>query len=180
MKGVVFNLLEEAITAEYGEDTWDALLAAAGLHGAYTSLGNYPDAELMALVNVASGKLNVPPSDVVRWFGRKALPMLAARYPKFFTPHTTSRTFVLTLNDIIHPEVRKLYPQASVPDFEFDATEPRALKLVYRSRKKLCHFAEGLIEGTADHYHETVQLSQPECMHRGDQRCVIVCAFPER
>jgi hypothetical protein len=177
MKGVVFNLLEEAVTTAYGEDTWDTLLASASLHGAYTSLGSYPDSELLALVDAASGKLNLPPADIVRWFGRKALPLLATRYPKFFAPHRSSRSFVLTLNDIIHPEVRKIYPQASVPDFAFDTSDPKGLKLIYSSPKKLCHFAEGLIEGTADHYGETVSISQSECMHQGDARCVIVCSF---
>src|SRR5438874_2247890 len=43
MKGVVFNLLEEIVVREHGEETWDLLLERAGLGGVYTSLGNYPD-----------------------------------------------------------------------------------------------------------------------------------------
>ena len=43
MKGVVFNLLEQLVARDFGEDTWDALLDASGLEGAYTSLGSYPD-----------------------------------------------------------------------------------------------------------------------------------------
>ena len=39
MKGVVFNLLEQLVARDYGEDTWDALLDAGGLDGVYTSLG---------------------------------------------------------------------------------------------------------------------------------------------
>lgn len=177
MKGIVFDLLEKAVTEAYGEDTWDALLASSGVHGAYTSLGSYPDSDLFALVDAASGALKVPPEDVVRWFGRKALPELAARYPGFFTPHSDARSFVLTLNDIIHPEVRKLYPQASVPDFVFDATRPGALRMTYASPKRLCHFAEGLLLGTGDHFHERVEVAQPECMHKGAARCVIDVSF---
>ncbi len=30
MKGVVFNLLEEAVTRAFGADTWDALVDDAG------------------------------------------------------------------------------------------------------------------------------------------------------
>ena len=40
---VVFNLLEEIVVREHGEETWDLLLERAGLGGVYTSLGNYPD-----------------------------------------------------------------------------------------------------------------------------------------
>ena len=49
MKGIVFNLLEEAVSSTYGDAAWDRLLDAAGLEGAYTSLGSYDDAEIAAL-----------------------------------------------------------------------------------------------------------------------------------
>ncbi len=81
------------------------------------------DEELGRLVGAASEKLGQPPQDIVRWFGREALPALAQAYPGFFTGHTETRSFVLTLNDIIHPEVRKLYPGADVPVFDFDEAD---------------------------------------------------------
>ncbi|MBN3851729.1 heme NO-binding protein, partial [Paraburkholderia sp. Ac-20342] len=37
MKGIVFNLLEELVRREHGEDAWDDLLDAAHVQGAYTS-----------------------------------------------------------------------------------------------------------------------------------------------
>ena len=55
MKGVVFNLLEAVVEEEHGEAAWDGLLDATGLDGSYTSLGNYPDADLVGLVGAASG-----------------------------------------------------------------------------------------------------------------------------
>ena len=84
MKGVVFNLLEAVVQREYDDDTWDALLEQANVGGAYTSLGNYPDEEMMKLVAAASSLLKTPPDDIVRWFGRNALPLLAQKHPHFF------------------------------------------------------------------------------------------------
>src|SRR5437660_10685655 len=100
MKGIVFNLLEEVVRREYGEDTWDSLLEAAQLEGVYTSLGNYSDAELLQLVAAAATMLRLAPEAVVRWFARNALPLLAEKYPRFFAPHVSVRTFLLTLNSI--------------------------------------------------------------------------------
>jgi hypothetical protein len=177
VKGVVFNLLEEVVSREHGEDTWDALLEEAGLDGAYTSLGSYPDSDLLRLVDAASEALGVSPDEVVRWFGRNALPLLAPDYPRFFAPHTSARSFVLTLNDIIHPEVRKLYPGVDVPVFDFDASSEQVLAMGYSSRRKLCAFAEGMIEGAAAHYGERVSISQPRCMNRGDQACLLELTF---
>lgn len=173
MKGIVYNLLEACVSSEYGEDSWDDLLAAAGLEGAYTSLGSYPDEDLFALVAAASVSLDEPADGVIRWFGRSAMPLLATQYPDFFEPHDNTRAFVLTLNGIIHPEVRKLYPGADVPVFSFDGSSDHLLVMQYHSARKLCAFAEGLLEGAAQHYGEQISIEQPRCMLRGDERCVL-------
>ncbi len=177
MKGIVFNLLEKAVSEQYGEDTWDKLLEAAGSEGVYTSLGSYPDAEILKIVQAASTALNLPANDILRWFGQKALPMLAQQYPDFFKPHTTTKPFLLTLNNIIHPEVRKLYPAAEVPDFDFSSPNPAQLIMGYSSSRKFCAFAEGLIQGAAAHFNEKIDIQQPQCMHRGDKKCTLVCSF---
>ncbi len=177
MKGIVFNLLEEVVRRDYGEDTWDALLEAAELDGVYTSLGSYADEELIKLVGAASKALDTPPDEVIRWFGRNAIPLLAERYPLFFEPHTTTRSFILTLNDIIHPEVRKIYPGAQVPVFEFDTSSDGVVQMTYYSERKLCALAEGMIEGAAALFGEQVRLEHPKCMLRGDESCQLTIAF---
>ena len=177
MKGIVFNLFEEVVRREHGEDAWDDLIDEADVAGAYTSLGNYDDTDLSSLVSAAARSLNRRPYDIVRWFGREALPLLARKYPTLFARHATTRSFILTLNDIIHPEVRKLYPGADVPEFEFDVSSPDVLVMNYRSARRLCGFAEGLVEGAAAHFGESVLFEQPRCMLRGDPTCVFRISF---
>jgi hypothetical protein len=177
VKGIIFNVVEEVVTDRYGDDAWDSLLDAAELDGSYTSLGSYPDDDLFRLVAAASDVLSVPADDVVRSLGEGAIPLLAQRYPQFFAQHGSTQSFLLTLNDIIHPEVRKLYPGAVVPDFDFAFDDGGHLLLGYRSQRRLCTLAEGFILGAARHYGESVALTQVECMHRGDDKCVIRCVF---
>jgi hypothetical protein len=171
VKGIVFNVLEEIVTREHGEDAWDDLLDDARLGGSYTSLGNYGDEDLTRLVDAASARLGVPPNDIVRWFGRNAAPRFRERYPGFFAPHDSTRPFVLTLNEIIHPEVRKLYPGADVPVFDFDTSSEEVLVMGYHSARKMCAFAEGLLQGAGDVFGERVTIEQPVCMNRGDEHC---------
>jgi predicted hydrocarbon binding protein len=153
------------------------VLDAAGSKGVYTAVGSYPDQELTSLVGAAAGMLDVTPDDLVREFGRKAIPHFAERYPQFFAPHSDTRSFVLTLNEVIHPEVRKLFPGADVPTFEFSLPDERTVELAYVSTRRLCSFAEGLVLGSTEHFGETVEMRQTSCMKRGDPRCVLVCSF---
>jgi hypothetical protein len=177
VKGIVFNLLEEVVTHAHGEHVWDALLAAAELNGSYTSLGSYPDEHMRRLVQAASSALHVPPNEVLRWFGQQAMPRLAQRYPAFFSGQESSRYFVLSVNRIIHPEVRKLYAGADVPVFDFSDAPDGALMLGYRSPRKLCALAQGFIEGAAAHFHESVAVEHETCMHNGDAECRLRLQF---
>lgn len=176
MKGVIFNLLEEVVSEHHGDSTWEALLDAAHSDGVYTSLGSYPDAELIALVEAASKLTGTPVRTLLHWFGLNALPKLAERYPGFFESAPDARSFILSVNTIIHPEVRKLYAGAGCPHFHFAETE-NTLTLGYRSPRKLCDLAHGFAEAVASHYGETVSFSQPACMHDGAPSCQLVVTW---
>jgi len=120
VKGIIFNLLEDVVTAEHGVEEWEQVLDRAGLDGSYTAVGSYDDAQFTALLAALPGGPSVSSDDRLRSFGRSAMKLLARRYPVFFRGHGATRSFILTLNQIIHPEVRKLYPGADVPVFDFD------------------------------------------------------------
>ncbi|MBS1808147.1 MAG: heme NO-binding domain-containing protein [Acidobacteria bacterium] len=177
MKGIVFNLLEEVTCQQLGEETWDTLLEDAEMDGAYTSLGSYPDEDLMRLVAAASARLSLSPDEVVRWFGVHALPLMAKRYGQFFEGHRSTRQFLLTLNGVIHPEVLKLYPGADTPEFDYDLSSEDRLVMEYKSRRRMCAFAEGLITGAAAHYGEEVTIQRPKCVNRGDEQCLFHLSF---
>ena len=173
MKGIVFNLLEEVVIAQHGEAAWDTLLDATGLAGSYTSLGSYPDEEIVKLVVAGANALSLSPAEVLRWFGRQAIPLLAKRYPVFFNGHRTAQSFILSVNDIIHPEVRKLYAGAHCPIFRFEQKADGMLLLTYDSPRKLCALAHGFIEGAGDHYGEAMNVEHLTCMHNGDSKCLL-------
>ena len=180
MKGIVFNLLEEVVSRNHSEDTWDDILEAAELEGAYTSLGNYPDEDLGKLVGAASSALEKPTEEIVRWFGTKVLPLLAERYPNFFEEHKCARSFLLSLNGIHHTEVCKIYPNADVPDFTFHPSSDDVLVMEYNSHRQMCAFAEGLIRGAAAYFGEQVAIEQPRCLLRGERSVHIPYYLPQR
>lgn len=173
MKGIIFNLLEDVVSRHHGEAAWEKLLDQAGVSGAYTSLGSYPDGELERLVQTAADTLSISPGECLRWFGRAAMPLLAERYPAFFTGHRTTLPFLISVNDIIHPEVRKIHPGAHCPVFRFEQTADGALHMAYESPRRLCTLAEGFIEGAADHFGETATVAHLRCAAKGDRECLL-------
>lgn len=176
MKGVIFNILEQAVVRAHGDAAWDALLERSGADGAYTAVGSYDDGELFRIVGAASELLGLEPDEIVRWFGREAIGLLFDRYP-YDEDHDCTSAFLRTLDDIVHPEVEKLYPGAIVPRFEYEGEARNHVILHYRSPRRLCTLAEGMIEGAAARFGETVEIEHRTCLKRGDDRCSFVCDF---
>ena len=74
---------------------------------------------------------------------------------------------------MIHPEVRKLYPGATPPDFDITDIDAETVHLRYVSERKMSVLAEGFILGVAAHLGETVTVDQPEAGHVSPSDCVI-------
>lgn len=184
MKGIIFNLLEEVVTTHRGEKAWDEILESSGVDGAYTSLGNYPEEEFASLLAALSRQSGRTGREALKWFGQLAMPHLADRYPEFFRAHKDMYSFLMSLNDVIHAEVRKLYPGADVPVFEFEtpsgATAHDTLIMHYRSKRKLCQLAEGFIAGASEQFGELATVTQSSCMLDGAPECTFVCRFQKR
>lgn len=166
----MFNLLEDVLADQYGPAAWDQLLDETGLAGVYAALGTYPDAEFVRLIDGGAHLANCSRDDMLRLFGKAAFPRLADRYPKFLHGISDARTLLLSVNRVVHMEVRKLYTGAGCPHLRF-AIAPKKLRIGYTSPRRLCALAEGLILGAAHHFGEQIELHHPECVHRGDAAC---------
>ena len=173
MKGIVFNLLEEVVTRDFGADAWDGILEISQGAGAYTSLGNYSDAEMLSLVSAAAAQLQITAPEVLRWFGENAMPLLKERYGVLFANHGSSRSFVLSVNSIIHPEVRKLYSGANCPFFHFREGGDGSVMMEYGSSRKMCDLAHGFVRGAAKIFGEDVMIPHHTCMNHGANKCLM-------
>ena len=173
MKGIVFNILNEMVEEKFGLAAWDGLLDATDLDGVYVATETYPDEELLSLVGAAETATGIPAADLVKAFGEYMVPKFAANYPVFFEDQPNLKAFLLTVDQVIHVEVRKLYPEAGLPEFQYEDANDDELTMLYKSPRKLCSLAEGLISGSAKHFAETYQLKHDICMHKGDDHCAL-------
>jgi hypothetical protein len=145
--------------------------------GIFVGPKNYPDDDLFGLVAMASKVTGAPADSLVRGFGRYLFPKLAELYPVFLKPGMTAKSFLMSVDRIIHVEIRKLDAQAALPTMTYEDLGPNKLALVYRSPRNLCELALGLIEGVGVHFGEPVVLAQPACRKLGAEACRIECEF---
>ncbi len=160
MKGVIFNAVESAVVELFDEDMWDAILDGAEVEGAYTALGSYPDAELMAIVASACALTGRSVDDLLRTIGRHGLPALARSIDDPCEQYDCALDFIAGIHEVIHVEVRKADRDAEPPIVVVDrASEDRAF-VHYRSDRGLPSLAEGLLVGAGDLFGETLEVER--------------------
>lgn len=153
MKGIVFTEFVDMVEARFSADMVDDIIDDAALPngGAYTAVGTYDHAELVSMVVALSQRTGVAVPELVRAFGRHLFGRFYAGYPRFFEGVTGAVPFLAGIEDVIHAEVLKLYPDAQLPRFECTPTA-NGLVMVYRSPRHFHDLALGLIEGAVAHW----------------------------
>jgi predicted hydrocarbon binding protein len=176
MKGIVFVKFNEFIEELWGVEFWDELLNDAELpsEGIYTTVGTYDDQELFTLIDLVVNKQNISAKDTQFAFGKWVFKELYKLAPAGAHDFKDVFEFLHAAQGFIHVEVKKLNPDALLPEFEFLSETPKQLSFHYQSPRKLCFFCEGIVHGLALHTGQQVKVSQSECEHEGAQRCVIV------
>jgi hypothetical protein len=159
MKGMVFTEFLEMVEDRWSPDMVDTLLDEVPLEsgGSYTSVGVYGHEELVALVQGLSLRVGTPMPDLVRGFGAHLFGRFVAGHPKLFVGIDDAFDFLSRIEDMIHVEVLKLYPDASLPRFDIERDGDR-LTLIYRSSRHFEDLAHGLVEGCLAHYGERADI----------------------
>lgn len=173
MKGIVFTTFNDMVEQKIGIDVWDAVLEAVNpeSQGIYTAVEDFPDDELFSMITELSDRTGTPAIELVRAFGQYLFHALAVKHAIFVQQKPDFLEFLKSIDDVIHREVEKLYQNPNLPSIKWEQSDSKSLTLFYRSPRKLCHLAEGLIKGAAEHYGVEYTLRHDVCMHRGSDHC---------
>lgn len=157
MKGIVFVELLKMAEDAFGEDAVDAVLDNLDLStgGAFTSVGTYPCSDLVAMVGGFSRMSGLPGDALQRQFGHWMMTRFTELYPEFFKDKPDALSMLEAIEDEVHVEVRKLYPDAELPNFKTRRMAPDALEMEYVSARPLVPFCHGLIEACLDVFGST-------------------------
>ncbi|WP_414475075.1 heme NO-binding domain-containing protein [Microvirga sp. M2] len=160
MKGIVFTEFLEMVEKKFSPELADSIIEEAELPsgGAYTSVGTYDHREMVQLVSCLSKETGISTADLLRSFGIYMFGRFYVLFPQYFDGIDTSFRFLEKIENYIHVEVRKLYPDAELPSFECDTSQPGCLRLTYRSTRPFASLAEGLIRGCVAHFGEDADV----------------------
>jgi hypothetical protein len=164
MKGVVFTQFIELVEDKFGFDVVDQMIEKAALehNGIYTQAGYYPAEELFSLVKALSEITQLEQNELVYIYGEHLFPILVSIYPNKDDLHHNSFDFIANVDNIVHPEVQKLYPDSELPEFTTVSMDDTQLKVRYRSTKPLMDFARGLMVGCIKYFKEDIEVEQGE------------------
>ncbi|MBM04797.1 MAG: guanylate cyclase [Oceanibulbus sp.] len=168
MKGTIFvelvNMAEEA----FGEDVVDEVLENADLEngGAFTTVGNYPCSELIKIVVAFSEHSGISAEKLQRMFGHWMMNHFVENYAEFFEGKNDSFSLLEAVDGEIHVEVKKLYPDAELPEFATDRLSDDRLKLTYSSPRPLVEFCHGMVEACLERYDQKAQVDRCPVPHQ--------------
>jgi hypothetical protein len=121
----------------------------------------------MVLVRGFSGHSGIPVTELQRLFGHWMMKSFARHYPRYFIGKDGSLDMLAAIEDEIHVEVRKLYPDADLPQFDTARPDASSMQMTYRSHSALADFCHGLIEGCVTHFGETARIDRRERVSAG-------------
>lgn len=176
MKGIVFTTFNDMVEQKIGIEMWESLLESVKpeSEGIYTSVEDFPDQELFDMVAELSLKTGTPVPELIKSFGQYLFHALAFKHSVFTEEKSDLIEFLKSIESVIHKEVRKLYQNSNLPTIEWEQTQDKSITLHYHSPRKLCHLADGLIRGAAEHYETSITLTETACMHDGAEKCTFI------
>ncbi|MGL6315132.1 heme NO-binding domain-containing protein [Vibrio sp. WXL103] len=179
MKGIIFTEFLELVEREFGLEVVDQILDLSEDEGIYTAVGSYDHRLLVKLIVNLSKTTEIPAERLQEVFGETVFINLLATLPDKAALQDCSHCFefVRHVEEYIHVEVKKLYPDAQPPTFEFISESETELVFDYKSARCMAHVCLGLLKGCANHFEQQIDVAMRSQNEQGsDVRFTVTTA----
>lgn len=146
MKGIILSEFVEFIEENLGEDSAQYIIDSSGVKsgGAYSRVGLYDYQELLALLTQTVEHTSETAETLLQRFSDHLFMVFKRDYSGFFEGVGSAAEMLTQIDNHIHVEVKKLYPDAELPRFEYKK-EGAHLILTYESPRPLAGVAKALV-----------------------------------
>jgi hypothetical protein len=175
VKGMVFTEFMDMVEDVFSADILEDIIVKSELpnDGAYTAVGTYNHEEIVRMASNLSQAVDIPVGTLLEIFGKHLFTRFSERYPAFFEGVTDPFAFLKNIDNYIHVEVRKLYPDAELPRFFYEQKTAKKLTMYYLSSRHFEDLAVGLIKGCLEHFNVNGEVRKSEAEYQGQEAIEI-------
>lgn len=159
MRGLIFTQFLEMVETHYSADMVDDIIEDSQIPsaGIYTAVSDYSHQELHDLCVALAARSNQTLSEILKEYGEYVFAPLYQTYQKLFRPKNNALQFLLEVDSDIHKEMRKLYPEAKLPNIEC-TMQGNHLIMRYQSDRHFADLVHGLIIGCGNYFNEPLDI----------------------
>lgn len=164
MKGVIFTEFLGFIESQFGLPMVDHLITATNPEsgGSYTSVGTYSANELIAMVVELGQKTETPVADLTKAFAAHLFNHFVNSHGDTLGNVKSTEELLSQVQNRIHVEVRKLFPDAELPTIGFLQLDQNTSEVTYNSKRPFADLAEGLIAAAIRHFDDPIVLTRED------------------
>ena len=171
MKGIIFTEFLELVEQKFGFEMVDQIISESTLesNGVYTAVGTYEFSEMLQLLTHLSENTNISADDLLLVYAEHLFKVLVASYPQLIEHYKDPMSLLASIENHIHVEVQKIYPDAQLPTFELEEHTDKKMVMVYRSERALYMLGKGLMLETFKLFTVPVQIDYEKLNTNGTE-----------
>ncbi|WP_158837280.1 heme NO-binding domain-containing protein [Polaribacter sp. L3A8] len=160
MKGIVFTEFLDLVEEKFGLEMVDKIIYQSELasEGIYTSVGTYSFSEMLQLVTNLSDNTGISTDNLLLVYAEHFFGMIERSYPGLLATYKDPIEMLASIENHIHVEVQKIYPEAELPTFIVEEKTENSLTMVYKSSRAMHHFGLGLMNKTFEHFNTEASI----------------------
>ncbi|WP_341220774.1 heme NO-binding domain-containing protein [Polaribacter atrinae] len=176
MKGIVFTEFLDLVEEKFGLEMVDKIIYQSELasEGIYTSVGTYSFSEMLQLVTNLSDNTGISTDDLLLVYAEHFFGMIEKSYPGLLATYKDPIEMLASIENHIHVEVQKNYPEAELPTFIVEEKTENSLTMVYKSSRAMHHFGLGLMNKTFEHFNTEASIVLEKIKEDGTEVRFIV------
>jgi hypothetical protein len=161
VRGIVFTEFLDFVDQSFPGATRQ-IVPSPALGASLSPVATYPEESLRDLVQQLSRVADRPVAELLTGFGKHLFRRFAAIYPVFFKGPRDALSFLSSVHDHVHGDLRRFHPDAELPDLRCERHSSRHLVLEYRSARSLADLAEGLIRGCVEYFGDELEVTRED------------------
>jgi len=176
MKGIVFTEFLDLVEDKFGLEMVDQIIEQSKLesNGVYTAVGTYKFSEMLQMLNNLSNNTGMSIDNLLLVYAEHFFSVLETNYPGLLNTYKDPIEMLASIEDHIHVEVRKIYPDAELPTFEVITKTQNSLTMLYKSSRAMHHFGLGLMNKTFEYFNATATITLEKIKADGTEVMFII------